>query len=48
MHDHVINGLDLLAVIFVMAVLFGGAHYLEWRSRDRIRRLDRLSKRGLA
>lgn len=37
----VFNGLHLLAVIVVMVVLFGAASYMEWRSRDRIRRLDR-------
>lgn len=44
----VVNGLHLLAVIVAMVLVFGAAYYMEWRSRDRIRRLDRLSKRGLA
>lgn len=41
MHDHVINGLDLLAVIGTLVAILLVASYVEWRSRDRIRRQDR-------
>ena len=37
----VFNGIGLLAVIIVFVAIVMGAWYVEWRSRDRIRRQDR-------
>ena len=42
-----INGLDLLAVIAVIALLFAGWTYGEWRADDRERRSRRLVRRNL-
>jgi hypothetical protein len=43
-----VNGVDMLAAIIVIVLLAGTLWYAQWKRQDRIARLKRLAKRGLA
>jgi hypothetical protein len=45
---HTSNGIDVLIVFGVLVLMFLVGLILEWRVRDRDRRMERLEKRGLA